>query len=72
MPVTYYSESEFRDLKRSYDYNTNELICTIKRLKDERCNMVSGERVMSCGECEYNGWNCTKPKCTSEHQYFCK
>jgi hypothetical protein len=71
MPVTYYTETEFKTLKETTEQNINQLIHEIKNLRNEPCNMY-GKRVVSCGECQFNGWSKTGAACTSKDKYFCK
>jgi hypothetical protein len=72
MPVMYYTEEEYVTLKGENATAINLLITEIKALKGETCNMVLMQRVMSCGECKFNGWKSDQPKCTSQYKYFCK
>ena len=74
MPITYYTDAEFLHVEKKLQQDINRLICEVKKLRNEPCNInnVNG-RVVCCGTCEFRGWGqIGSPVCTHTDKYFSK
>lgn len=69
MPITYYTEDEYKSKVNSLETNINNLCCQIKKSLNEPCRML-GDYVC-CGICQFHHYNCGT-KCTYSGKYLSK
>lgn len=74
MPITYFTELEYKTLRDKSERDINELCLMVKNLLGESCNQtnVSGGRGGCCGRCQFHTYNPDKIQCTSDKKYLSK